>query len=780
MQLPFFCCLSAAAASTWLPGLDLFSLPALQTPHARALSTDGGRFYRQLARSPTGAFPQVHDAHTYVGATPSGLFVNFSSASITHSTTFNTDDYSSLLGAAALTCGPAELGGASLLLRLSFEGPLSPADEEGLSHLLERAAVPGAHVILGPATLRRHAAQFSGAGGCAPPPAAAGGAPAAPPAFSLALKEATPPYRLALRLTPAPPSAAFAYLSLSVAVGPAPPPPPPPLRGGGGGGAPRALSELKFASPAFDLGLNFDTAKGAAAAPKLQFFEGSPDSLFCEGCFFALRGAVVSVSLLVCNVARAGGVTYYLDATLPGDVASSKLGYYGGSGGACALGDGAGCKTGPAGGDAAARAATDCRAPPGGLGTGLGASLGDPAAPLDLGMRASVVVEGAAYLQFAVRAARGFAAATGFPTSCTGDVALCTRGPLPGLASPSPGPVFTITAGSLPIAVSASASLEAAFSISGGAPSLAWAMGVAGAAPTARFGGKVEMATSVGGGAPASAPLAAFQPALCPTAYTLSGLPGGGAGLALGAALSPRVRVSVGGLLTVEAFPAFAVKQTVAGSGAPLGGGGAAVCPAGRLPATATAGGTLGLAWQLAFLFPLSAALTGVAPPAGARDAPVLPFTLLLEPGTAAAAIPTAGAVATGPAVACVALDDTLSAAAGACAASAAARTWLQFAVDNRGVLGGGLAGCLAFCAIACCGVGALRRERARKAAAAAREALTRAEEEKGAAFATPAPAPGSGGKKRRNSRSPRPPLPGESPHVLAAAVENPLAGRTT
>lgn len=725
----------------------LFSLPELASGHARALAASGGRFFRALAPAADGAFPELHDSHTFAGVTSSGLYVNFSAASIARATTLRSDDYLSLLDVGTVACEGGDDG--ALLLRLAFPAPLAAAEAEAFAHLLARASQPGAHLLLGAATLLRHPAPFAPGGGCAPPEGDAG-APPAPPVFSLRVEAAVSPAALSLRLTPAPAAAAFAYLSVALTVGAA-----RPARVGEA--AARRASALAVAPPTFDLGVNYDPASGGAAAGKLQFFPDAPGALLCEGCFFLLRGAL-SVSLLVCAVARREGLTYYYDATSQG-AALGGLGYYGGAGGACAQGDGAGCKTAAAGGDAAARAATDCAPPPGGLGTGLAAGGGGPA--LDLGLRVSAAWEGAAAFRFALRSEAGFAGASAaFPLSCGGDgTAACTRGALPGLPAPAAGPAFSLSAGALPISVAPSLALESAAAAVGAAPALLLHVGVEGAAPAARLGGSVALASAAAGGAPVSAAVAEFSPALCATPYSLGGVPTSG-GIRAEATLAARLRIVVGGLLAFSAAPAFTLRQ-VAGAGV---GAGAVACSAGKQPAAASAGASLAVAVEAAFLVPLARAFAGVAVP-GAADALAVPGALLLDPATAP--LPAAGAVVAAAAAACLVPGVPLAAAA-TCAAPPA-RSWWGFVGDNRGAVAGGVVGAAAV--VGGCAAAAFAA-RARAARARARCATSAAAAEKRG---------GRGEKGRRDvGGGISPPLPGEwaglQLHTPPRSTKNPVA----
>jgi hypothetical protein len=767
---------SPTSSSSWLgpsDSLPLFDLPELRSGGSRALAASGGRFYRSLSRSPVdGAFPEIHDSHAFEGFTSTGVYVNFSSASISGAATVDADHYGALLSLAEVACAREGGAGGSLLLRLSFAAPLSAEDAAAFAHLHERASLPGAHLVLGAATLRRHAAAFSG--GCAPGGAAAAGFAPAPPVFSLRVEGAVPPHALALRLTPAPAAAAFPYLSFSLTVG------------GSGGGAPpprarplRRASALAAASPTFDLGVNFDAASGGAAAAKLQFFPAAPDSLFCDGCFFSLRGTL-SASLQACAVVRRDAATFYYDASLAGEVYAGRLGFYGGEGGACAIGDGAGCKSGAAGGDAAARAATDCRAAAaGGLGTGLGATA-PPA--LDVGVRAAAAVEGAATLRFALRSARGFAAAAAFPTSCAGDTAGCTRAPLPELPLPAAGPSITLTAGGLLIVVAPSVALEAAARADAAAPQLGLALGFAGEAPAARLGVSYELSSSSGGGggggggAPSGAvAAAAFAPALCALPYALSGAPAGG--VVVEATLSPRLRVSVGGVLAFSAFPAYTLRQAVGPAAAAAGG---VVCAAARTAAAAAVAGSLGVSAEAAFLFPLARAFAGLSAVAGAADALVAPAATLVEPG--ATPLPAGGAVAAAVAATCTALGEPLAAAA-RCAAPAARGAFWAFVADNRAaVVGGSVAGGVALVALLAALGRAGKRRKAQAAAGAAAGGGGGGGGGDGGdgagAAASPNAAGGGGGHLTPRAREKRPagatpPLPGS---FSRRSVANPLS----
>ena len=137
---------TAAPLPLWLGpagAAHLFSLPELASGHARALAASGGRFYRALAPAADGAFPELHDSHTFAGVTSSGLYVNFSAASIARATTLRSDDYLSLIDVGTVACEGGDDG--ALLLRLAFPAPLAAAEAEAFAHLLARASQQDAY-----------------------------------------------------------------------------------------------------------------------------------------------------------------------------------------------------------------------------------------------------------------------------------------------------------------------------------------------------------------------------------------------------------------------------------------------------------------------------------------------------------------------------------------------------------------------------------------------------------------------------------------------------------
>ena len=697
---------AAALASAFLDrekGLHLFTLPETRSPlHHAARALHGHSTWRMLQRR-EGGYPEVHDAHEFVGATRLGfislnvrsLMRRFASRSfpprtrvflrpqttaqntrhiqqvtaIVKSSTVQTDDYLDLLMAAQLDCIPRPVplehqGQGHVALTISFPGQ-QPPDQEALAHLLDRLAHPDAVLSFGVDTLLAHP-SLDREGSCVRH------VPGRDPFFRV-LELAQLGSSVTLDLSPTSPQDAFRYLSFSMAHTP---------DAEGEVARRRALGQwtgrqlpITYSEPIASYGINWNgnaQAPGAATA-KLPLFSAQPNALYCDNCFFYL-GATLNINVQVCAIIRdVRQYIYFYDASLPSDVIASGKGYYYTTSADTTAGA---IKT--TGKDDDARAMTDCKA------------LNTPKPYLfNVGFSAEVFFSGSAAFNFAI-ASDGITASPplAFPSTCTAPSTSCTPTRLPGI-DPVVIPTISTSVMGVPITIDPTITLSGAALGSLSMPSLVLRFG-ASASVSLKLGGKVSFAGIPDSGPPlytsrpptlTIVPYFDFRSTFSQQPFKLSGFTA--ASGSIDATIVPIIAVTIWKILPFVIQPSYNMVQTLTAGSRQLGlrgdaqvegelgkasAGGrtlpAVGCTAGQVSSTASAKGALGVILEPVTAFSMiksvtrvdmTKAVNGVAKLA---DVSIIPKTTIVDRTTTSFAVD--GAVPAA-ASACIAMGSAIS-----------------------------------------------------------------------------------------------------------------------
>lgn len=543
MWLSLLLMLAACPADAFLDrkrGLHLFTLPEMQSPLRRHLHyTPGWHF--MVPHAVTGEFPQVHDAHVFLGETTMG-FVSYNMTSILKSTAVQSDDYAlDLMPLARISCTlPSEPMGAERHVVLTLALPPAALDKDArlqtaFEHLADRLSVPGAMLSLGPRTLLEHP-DLDVDGSCVQHVGSD-----THPLFALA----SPPLRqggaLVLDVTPVHPSEAYHFLSLHMEHTPHVDVEVARRRAEGlpigrmlsSSGARQQQSQT-FDAPGFSVNWNGNLNSPAATTASIPIIPatGGAAPLVCQNCYFFLQARIVismQVCLIIAQSATCGAASrFYYDANLPQTVILAGNGYYYAVDGIttkCAFLPVAGSPT-PAGWvdgtTAAARAKTSCSVAP------LSQLDSDGISLFNVGFTARATVQGGAGFNFAIQG-NPITAAVKFPTSCSGAVGgpSCPATPLPSLP-PVTLPPITIPAG-LPVTITPTITLQAAGTASLVAPDFALSWGASANVNLELGAGLAYQNTNTGSSANPAVPFAAtpvstFSATMSRDPFKLSGL----------------------------------------------------------------------------------------------------------------------------------------------------------------------------------------------------------------------------------------------------------------
>ena len=613
-------------------GLHLFSLPETRSALHHAVDAAGlGRARWRLMRSIEGNYPEIHDAHEFVGETQHG-FLSFNITSIVKSTTVNTDDYLDLLEAAALECTPRpvpseHLGQGHVTLTIDFP-PSNTPDLDALAHLEDRLSNPEAVLNFGVDTLLSHP-SLGAESSCVEH------VPGKDPFFRI-LSMAREGNSLSLDLSPTNPRDAFNYLSLSLEHDPDTQREVERRRALGLWTG-RKLS-VSFSNEIADYSVNYDKDSKGAKIPKISLFSAQPNALYCDNCYFYLS-AKLNVKIEVCAIIYSASYTYYYDANIPTAIQTEGYGYYYSTG----LETRQGKITTS---DADARAKTDCKA----LNT---------ATPnvFDVGLSAEAYFEGGAGFNFAIKS-DGISAKTPltFPDTCSATPSSgtgikrsfdCTPAKLPNIDKVTI-PTITVTISGIPITIDPEIQLSGSAIASLEMPNLKLQFG-ASATVKLKLGGKLTIA---GTGAPSSMTgYKNFTASYTPLPFILSGFTS--AASTVDSTLVPTIYVKIWKIIPFIFTPNLSMlhKITAAISGRQLSLRDSSqpherilqsTCASGSVSSAATAQGSLGVDLDKITAFGLIKSLTNVdmktavggAVAATVSDITVVPFTNILSPGS--------------------------------------------------------------------------------------------------------------------------------------------------
>jgi hypothetical protein len=646
---------SAVAFLDRTRGLHLFTLPETRSAlHHAATALHGNSRWRMLEQR-NGHYPEVHDAHEFVGATTLG-FVSFNVTAIVKSTTVQTDDYLDLLLAAELRCSPRAVpvqhqGQGHVQLAVSFpEG--SPPDQAALAHLLDRLAHPEAVLSFGVDTLLTHP-SLGASGSCL------AHVPGRDPFFrvlALGTQQGSSSSSLTLDLSPTSPQEAFRFLAFSLQHTP---------DAEGEVARRRALGlwpgrqlPVAYSDTIASFGVNWNgnaQAPGAKVA-KIPLFAAQPNALYCSNCYFYM-GATLNINVQVCAIVG-GATTKYYDANLPTAVMSTGYYYSSGSSG-----------PGAASSDAEARAKTDCQA------------LGTPSGLFNVGLSAEAYFSGSAAFNFAI-ASDGITASQplAFPEGCTAPSKRCTPTQLPSV-TPFEISTITVAVAGLPITIDPKIILSGSALGTLNMPALRLQFG-ASASVSLKLGGKVSFTGLPNTGRPTLTPIPYFDftASFSQQPFQLSGFTA--AAGSLDVTIVPVISVLIWKILPFTIQPMYTMVQTLAVGGARqlgLRGEGEQegnltstaaahtqrvldACATGQVSSSATAQGSLGVVLDAVSAFNMVKSITGLdagaVPGLSNFDIQVIPRYTLVNPDSTTFSV--AGAVPAA-ATACVAVGSAIS-----------------------------------------------------------------------------------------------------------------------
>jgi hypothetical protein len=661
LLLAFLFAVPTAAFMDRSNGIHLFSLPELKTAKHRQLAANGhdGQGHRMLTRNEKGELPEVHDTGSFLGITDMG-FVDFDHASITPPTTIISDDYLDLLASADFSCAPVPVPtaaeNAAPVHRLTVTFPNGkPSDAEGLEHLVSRLSASN-FFVYGVRTLLSHPA-LGAAADCVVH------AGTANPYFAIVGASTSAGGGFTLALTPAMPAQVFAYMSMKLVFNPNITAEVARRRAAGMDlGDAQRLAEheergrrlpISFSQQLANFRVNWDGTK--ATTNKIGLLGASDTtSLYCNNCYFYLTAAV-NLNLKVCAIIGStpgASYTYYYDANVP---VTQTYGHYTSS--SCRTDDAnKGCSS--TGGDAAAKARTDCKSvADGGLGTPTPLTF-------DFGMSVEAFFEGSAGFNFEIKS-DGISAAKGFPTTCTsGDSYACEAQTLPApLNAPVVISTITVPVAGIPVTIDPTIQLKAAGWVNAQMPQFRLSFG-ASASVTAKLGGKVTFSKI--GVTPTIVPYGTFTPQYSVLPFTMSGFTD--AALSTDVMIVPVTKLTVWKLVPFVVEPKYQYKYNLAAKTARRLGYGAAArelqtCASGQAKSSAGVKGALGVTLEAVRTFAAVKAVTNVDlnahPVLSSFNAELLPFTPIVNPANNEIAV--TGALSTTAAGTCVKVGDTVS-----------------------------------------------------------------------------------------------------------------------